>query len=59
MPAEFPEFCDERTFIGLMKQVAIIKLDNLNGQRLQTPPAKGLYIENGRVVMRRQTGGRR
>lgn len=135
--AEFPEFCNVETYIGLMKQVARIKLDeqgteaaavtviaqstgmphyaefhatrpflyviseqstgaiffvgaftchngpveggfdgidqpelgdqpvaadrlyNLDGQRLQAPPAKGLYIENGRVVMRRQTGGRR
>ena len=136
--AEFPEFCNVETYIGLMKQVARIKLDeqgteaaavtiigdlaigmpeyaefyatrpflyiiseqstgaiffvgaltcsngpveggtvgigqptpgdqpttvgqlyNLNGQRLSAPPAEGLYIENGRVVMRRQTGGRR
>ena len=136
--AEFPEFCNVETYIGLMKQVARIKLDeqgteaaavtiigdlaigmpeyaefyatrpflyiiseqstgaiffvgaltcsngpveggtvgigqptpddqpttagqlyNLNGQRLSAPPAEELYIENGRVVMRRQTGGRR
>jgi len=32
---------------------------NLNGQRLQGPPAKGLYIKDGRKVMRRQTPFRR
>ncbi len=129
--AEFPDFCNCPTYIGLMKQVAKIKLDeegteaaaitiigmeatgmprtaefyatrpflyiiseqstgtiffigqytgdgttgvaemeskrnagnenyyNLNGQRLQGPPAKGLYIKDGRKVMRRQTPFRR
>ena len=130
--AEFPDFCNYRTYISLMKQVAKIKLDeegteaaaitiigmyptggmtrtavfhatrpflyiiserstgtiffigqytgdgttgvsesvrtenvengnyyNLNGQRLQGPPAKGLYIKDGRKVMRRQTPFRR
>ena len=130
--AEFPDFCNYRTYISLMKQVAKIKLDeegteaaaitiigmyptggmtrtavfhatrpflyiiserstgtiffigqytgdgttgvsesvrtenvengnyyNLNGQRLQGPPAKGLYIKDGRKVTRRQTPFRR
>ena len=46
-----PELGDQPTTAG--------QLYNLNGQRLSAPPAEGLYIENGRVVMRRQTGGRR
>ena len=124
--AEFPDFCNYPTYIGLMKQLAKIKLDeegteaaavtvivgapgsasqeqtaeffatrpflyiiseqstgaiffigqymgdgttnianvkqnenqngkriyNLSGQRLQDPPAHGLYIENGRKVLR-------
>ncbi len=124
--AEFPDFCNYPTYIGLMKQLAKIKLDeegteaaavtvvvvapgsasqeqtaeffatrpflyiiseqstgaiffigqymgdgttkianvkqnenqnekriyNLSGQRLQVPPAHGLYIENGRKVLR-------
>ena len=124
--AEFPDFCNDPTYIGLMKQLAKIKLDeegteaaavtvigvpgatsidtrsaeffatrpflyiiseqstgaiffigqymgdgmtkianvkqnenqngkriyNLSGQRLQVPPANGLYIENGRKVLR-------
>ena len=124
--AEFPDFCNYPTYIGLMKQLAKIKLDeegteaaavtvivvapgsasqeqtaeffatrpflyiiseqstgaiffigqymgdgttkianvkqnenqngkriyNLSGQRLQVPPANGLYIENGRKVLR-------
>ena len=129
--AEFPDFCNCPTYIGLMKQVAKIKLDeegteaaaitiigmdatgmprtaefyatrpflyiiserstgtiffigqytgdgttgvaeieskrnagnenyyNLNGQRLQGPPAKGIYIKDGRKFMRRQTPFRR
>ena len=129
--AEFPDFCNYPTYIGLMKQVAKIKLDeegteaaaitiigmawtgmprtaefyatrpflyiiserstgtiffigqytgdgttgvaeieskrsagnenyyNLNGQRLQGPPARGLYIKDGRKVMRQQTPFRR
>jgi hypothetical protein len=28
------------------------KVYNLNGQRLQTPPTHGLYIQDGRKVLR-------
>jgi hypothetical protein len=28
------------------------RIYNLSGQRLQDPPAHGLYIENGRKVLR-------